>query len=52
MAQELDEDELIDCWTLVGDDLQLVAGKPARRNSGSLRYRTGYACLDHSVTLR
>lgn len=27
MAQELDEDQLIDCWTLVGNELELVAGK-------------------------
>ena len=27
MAQELDEDELIDRWTLVGNELELVAGK-------------------------
>ncbi|GGM81870.1 hypothetical protein GCM10012275_60570 [Longimycelium tulufanense] len=27
MAQELDQDELIDRWTLVGDELELVAGK-------------------------
>ncbi len=27
MAREVDQDELIDCWTLVGDELALVAGK-------------------------
>ena len=27
MARELDQDELIDRWTLVGDELNLVAGK-------------------------
>lgn len=27
MAREVDQDELIDCWTLVGDELQLLAGK-------------------------
>jgi Tn3 transposase DDE domain/Domain of unknown function (DUF4158) len=27
VAQELDEDQLIDCWTLVGNELELVAGK-------------------------
>ncbi|MGW0003764.1 DUF4158 domain-containing protein [Nocardia grenadensis] len=25
--RELDQDELIDCWTLVGDELELVSGK-------------------------
>lgn len=27
MAHEPDPDELIDCWTLVGGELELVAGK-------------------------
>ena len=27
MARELDQDELIDRWTLVGDEVNLVAGK-------------------------
>src|SRR5258705_13793859 len=27
MVRELDQDELIDRWTLVGDELELVAGK-------------------------
>ena len=27
MARDLDQDELIDRWTLVGDELNLVAGK-------------------------
>ncbi|HUH71272.1 MAG TPA: DUF4158 domain-containing protein [Mycobacterium sp.] len=27
MAREVDQDELIDWWTLVGDELELVAGK-------------------------
>lgn len=27
MVQELDEDDLIDRWTLVGNELELVAGK-------------------------
>ena len=27
MVRELDQDELIDRWTLVGDELNLVAGK-------------------------
>lgn len=27
MAREVDQDELIDCWTLVDDELALVAGK-------------------------
>jgi hypothetical protein len=32
MACAVDEDELIEQWTLVGDEMDLVAG---RRNSGS-----------------
>ena len=35
MARELDQDELIDRWTLVGDELNLVAGKRGRRSSAS-----------------
>ena len=27
MARKVDQDELIDCWTLVGDESELVAGK-------------------------
>lgn len=27
MARELDEDRLIGCWTLAGNELELVAGK-------------------------
>jgi hypothetical protein len=27
VGREVDQDELIDCWTLVGDELELVAGK-------------------------
>jgi hypothetical protein len=27
VVREPDQDELIDCWTLVGDELELVAGK-------------------------
>lgn len=27
MARELDQDELVEHWTLIGDDLDRVAGK-------------------------
>lgn len=43
MAREVDQDGLIDCWTLVGDELELVAGKRGATKLGFallLRYYT------------
>ena len=34
MARDLDQDELIDHWTLVADELALVAGKRAATRLG------------------
>jgi hypothetical protein len=34
VARELGPDELIDRWTLVGDELRLVAGKRGARRLG------------------
>lgn len=45
MAREVDQDELIDCWTLVGDELELVAGK---RGATKL----GFALLLRFYTVR
>jgi hypothetical protein len=35
VARELDQDELIDRWTLVGDELNLVPASVGRRSSAS-----------------
>jgi TnpA family transposase len=43
VAREVDQDGLIDCWTLVGDELELVAGKRGATKLGFallLRYYT------------
>jgi hypothetical protein len=50
MAHEIDQDELIDCWTLVGDESELVAGKRRATKLGFsllLRFYTEWGRFPH-----